>query len=615
MLNYEGSCKRIDLIFRSKYPFYSTELYKINDYDYQIFLNEKVDDFDSLLKEYDNSIRFITSPVHLVNKRPDSYLKAIDQIDDSSLAANYEGIPFTLFQLTNHIECQHPNLTVCKIKSDHNNRVIKYFININEFSGAIDKVKETLTEVSPPYGFELTFTDEPKKKLNPPSIFEIVPASSLKNFDPGYLERDERLWFESVNSIYSGDFLKNDLYFYDEKKSKCLLDLSVFSNVNLRNHLLLYDEIFCIFPLFEKMNEFLKDQKLSKDDLIYLISQGRLKVVNTQPEARLDHDFLKECYKTNPDSIVSRRALAMLSAIDIVDIHRNYIFNDMDFIRDIDPILSKISLSNGQASDFLKRILTWPTSAYRSSFDALNGSSTKAIPSFGVNQTITMSMPENVKNKCELEFLTSSEAIHISHALDATYFPYFEKKTGFTDQPFSILMANSLNFYKLSNIQYLSEEQEIFNPERQRNLSMELLSIFDVNDYISISEYLKEIENPLSRMCLNKLFSELSNLPVDERDKIIRSYNEQVEKVLSGKLVAKKVVDLGVDTAGLFIPFLSTGAKAAGWVSKKAKEKVPLFKEITDFVADKAHSANVVKKEVSLLTKINRVARLKRTVV
>ena len=113
MLNYEGSCKRIDLIFRAKYPFYSTELYKISDVEYQIFIKENIDDFDSLKEEYDHSIRFITSPVYLVKSRPEEYISPVKYIDDNSLASNYEGLPYTSFQLCNHIECQHPNLKVC----------------------------------------------------------------------------------------------------------------------------------------------------------------------------------------------------------------------------------------------------------------------------------------------------------------------------------------------------------------------------------------------------------------------------------------------------------------------------------------------------------------------
>jgi hypothetical protein len=224
-------------------------------------------------------------------------------------------------------------------------------------------------------------------------------------------------------------------------------------------------------------------------------------------------------------------------------------------------------------------------------------------------------MTENLKNKFELEFLTSSEAIHISHALDATYFPYFEKNSGFSDQPFSILMANILNFYKLASLPYLKDNQDVFNPEETRNKSLELLSVFDVNDYIPISEYLEVTEQPLSRECLNRLFSELSKLPINERDEKIRIYNGQVQSLLRRKTIAIGALDLSVDTAGIFIPYFSTGAKAAGWLSKKAQERVPIFKEMANYVSDRAHSNNIVKKEVSILTQVNRVARLKRTIV
>lgn len=618
-MNFEGDCKRIDLNLRSRYPYLDTGIYKINEDLFHIYVDVSFGDFRKLQAEFDNSIKFLSTPVLLVQEIPNDYEKHIDAIADSQLANNYEGLSFTRSGLINHIECQHPNLFICNYDEDHKNKTLNIHVNIDGYEGTKDDVDYALKQLGLAYETKVHLSNEPKLKLKNTDVFELVSSSSLKELDPGYMDRDQSLWFDNVEEIYRGNMKKSDLFFYDDAKSKCLLDFTVFTNTNIRNHLLLYDVVFCILPLSKDMNDFLVDQKLSRDDMLYLIEIGRLKIVNKQPEFRLDHSFIKECYQVCSESVISRRAVAALSAMDIVETESKFVLRDPDFIKDIRPLLFEYGELNSLPEGYLERLLTWPKSALRSSFDALNTYGTAAIPSFGVNKIITGGFSEKLKKHCELEFQVSSESIHIAHALDATYFPYYEKSGGFSEHPFSILMANGLNFYKLSNLEYIPKDLgSTFNPESCRNRSLELLSIFDIDEYVSLPEFIQGVENSRFRKQLNNLFSDLSTMPKDDRDERIKLYNSKVSEALLGKAVTNNALDLSVDAIGLFVPFLGTGSKVFRWFGRITKNKFELAQEISAYVEDKAANAsdlNVIEKNVSILTLVNRVARLKRQVL
>lgn len=87
---------------------------------------------------------------------------------------------------------------------------------------------------------------------------------------------------------------------------------------------------------------------------------------------------------------------------------------------------------------------------------------------------------------------------------------------------------------------------------------------------------------------------------------------QKQKKTLKNKEVVKHALDLGEEAAGLVVPFVSTGKKIIAKGAGKAKSKFPVMQEVSDYIQDKTMSRNMEKRQVSLLSKINRVARLKR---
>ena len=400
--------------------------------------------------------------------------------------------------------------------------------------------------------------------------------------------------------------------FFDPSKTACLVNFSKFQNANLRNHLLLYDVVYCVLPLAQEMSSFLVDQKISRDEILRLVKRGRLKILNMQPENRLDYGFINEAFQENPSAVVSRRALSALCAIDLVEMNQSYALSDPEIDRYIYPVLQELSKFTGKDIVTISDFLLWPKQALRRSLDILNQAGPMGISNYGVNIPIINSLPKKNKEEIEFEFIVNSDQIHLSHALNATYFPFFVDGSKYSDQPYALMMGEALNFFRNSSCQNISNLIDVDNISSVRNPSLGLISTFDINDYIPVLEFEEEISSRVVRNSMNSLFSELNLLNSEERRQRISDYNIDVDKALRNKKVSKHALDLGEDALGLVVPFWGTGKKLLKGGTKLARDLFPAINNISEFIEDKATRVSGKNREISVLTKVNRVAKLKR---
>ncbi len=612
-LMYDGWCRRIDLIFRSRYPYLSTKIFKLSDYEYQIYITEEIDDFARVTEVFNLEIKYMTAPVSIVDKMPAFYQQEIECIGDHEIPSKFEGFPLTRYQIHNHISSTHQNIRISSISEDHENKTITIEVVGGSSKLELEKLQETVDYLKNPYVFVIKKEGAKGVFLSPQNeVFSIVSSQSLQALRCDFLERDEKLWYENIEDIYSGSFSKKDLYFFESKKTSCLVNFSKFQNANLRNHLLLYDVVFCVLPLVHDMSSFLKDQKVTKDEILQLVDRGRLKILNMQPESRLDHGFINEAFQTNRSSIVSRRALSALCAIDLVEMNNSYIFSDPEINKLIFPLIKELAVITKKDIHSIGKLLLWPKQALRSSLDTLNESGPMGISRYGVNNPIIENIPSAEKEKMEFEFVVNSDQIHLSHALDATYFPFFINGEKYSDHPYALMMGGMLNFFKSANFDNLSQIADIETLHIQKNPSIDLISLFDVNDYIPVLEFEEEISSSVIRKGANSLFSELSLLNNDQRNERISIYNSEVAQVLSKKNITKNALDLGEDALGLVLPFMATGKKLIQAGVKKAMNKFPAIKETSEYIEEKTSSSCQNTKNITILSQINRVARLKR---
>ncbi len=614
-INYDGWCRRIDLAFRARYPYLTTRIFKLNKYDYALFIEQEIDNLDTVKQIFDREIRYITAPIEITNKQPEKYDFELNCISDEEIPSNFEGFPYTLNQLHIHIASIHRGIKVSAITTNHQEHIIVIELDACSAPSDITSVQETANKLKLPFETKVTLSTKNALHMDVgDEVFIIAPSQAKKSLSCEFIERDESLWYENIDKFYDGSFNKSDLYFIDKNKSCCLVNFSLFKNANLRNHLLLYDIIYCILPLTENMQQFLEEQKISRDDILHLISRGRVRIINLQPESRLDYGFLNEAFQVDSASVISRRAISALSAIDLVEINKNYIFNNSELEPYIHPLIMDISESLDVHHDIISNYLLWPRKALRSSLETLDQAGPMGIARYGVNNTIMSSWHLDRKEVYEFEFTVNSDRIHLAHALDATYFPFYTDEGKYTDHPYASIMGSLLNFYKKSTLQTLHTIFEIPKANIEENRTLSLISTFDINDYIPISDFEADLSSCIVRRGMNSLFSELNSLNNLDRSVRIQQYNAELDVFSRRKKIITHALDLCEDSVGLFLPFLGTGKKLLLGGINTARKNFRTIQTIYEFIEDKSMQKDIRKNNVSLLSKVNRVARLKRSI-
>lgn len=273
-MDYENWCRRIDLNLRAEYPYLTTSIYKISTYDFLISIDQDTENREEIEETFNNKIRYITTPVKIAWKTPENYEKKLNQIDDKAIPSNFEGLPFTTDQFHNHILCTFPSLKISSFEEDFSQKTITITLKGTPSTEHVIKLEKKLKSLETIMQFKVKLGGIIESKRGYANeVFIIGPSSTQTNF--AFLERDEKLWFDNVDSIYNGTYTKKDLYFTNNQKTSCLANFTLFKNCNLRSLILLYDIVYCILPLNEKMKDFLEDQNISKNDLLHLVSLGR----------------------------------------------------------------------------------------------------------------------------------------------------------------------------------------------------------------------------------------------------------------------------------------------------------------------------------------------------
>jgi len=637
--------KRADLYLRAKYPHLITRIFKPKDGFYLIYVSNYEGDFSNLEKEFDHSIKPLGTPVIITQKMPIDFVQEIYPIKDTELGANLSGLPLNIRDFKNLLIIKFPEINIAHVHSPNAERKFIVYTDIinndklkNKF---IDYIKESMMffeiiiveNLEEGMKREKDETDARDKMLSSlkkdrPLVFShldgydnpimnVFPARQNRKVIP-YEERDEQLWFDKLNEMFSGSFTKRNIISDIEKCNSCYIDYAIFQNVNIRNGIVLYDKIFVELPVDSDRRSFCNDQKIKTDEIIQLINENKLVFVLPQPYFRYDFDFLIELYNINPNCVLSRRALSALIICDLVEINRNYFINTLDIgncIYEISQIIKNID-SNYEKIDFYNTLM-WPKKALRSVLDIFLFGSTYRTATFGVNNLIVNMFSEERKKEAGFEFMVNADKVHISSALNSHYFPYFADDK-YSNRTVTSLMGNILDLFKNST----TDGVQNYINNRHTLLSKGIFSpinLIEVDEYISISELSALSKKYSSPENFNSIISYLLSLPHEEMQKKIEEYNQLVKKDINKRKNISTAIDFSI-TAALdalslipYVCFISTGIKALNFAidkagiknNKKIESIIGAFSKISQ-----KHDEN---KTISFLSKINSVARLKRT--
>lgn len=637
-----GNVKRDDFRLRTKYPFLTTRIFYTGGYGYFIYVDNLNKypflKFEELQQEFDYSIKMMGNPTKLINSIPDSYIEEYKPIEDTKISENFAGAFFTESMFINFLKAKFNTYKIVGFRTDFQNQL---FIVGLDYANEQEKNDLQLELNKLELSFDFTIEKQSLSHENTvknidfgnPILNTIVkqdnimqiPAYSLQPVKLDFIKRDESLWFDNIDKVYSGEFTKDNLKFFDKNNTSCLIDYTAASNIDIRNVLLMYDTVYLMLPLKENNNS-LFNSSFSKDNLFSMIEKDRLKLVNIQPEERLDIDILKEAYAIKPNNVINRRALSLLSVIDLYDINKNSIFNDtgiQELFYDIAQILSKeLNLDLIDVIDFIN----WPKRALRDSFERFNRNGIWAYGQLGVNELFKKSLNKITGKDLTLELTMTSQNIHLANALNSTLFPAFlydkKGKPKLFEAPFANIMGNFLNFYKYATKEKLHSYTSIENLKLSNQQLISPIDIFEVNTYIPFEEFETYTSSVTTRNRLNVLFNKLSNLSPEERSAEIKKYNEFVTEFQKKNKLKLILSDISNDIWGLTIPTVLTGNMLPliifsifnSNLFKGILARTDLYKKVQSEVDSLNNYINAQAGELSdvdILSQINRVAKLR----
>lgn len=608
----EQYVRRDDLRLRSVYPSLKTRIFEVEPENFLIYVQNSFGDRDALREEFEYSIRMITNPVGLTFELPNHFIREILIIEDSEIGDNFAGIGWTANDLYNLLYSKFPFLKSIKIDSVEKGIVKIHFPQgmsglynsqltsfLDSLSGGVIKFEAAFDGVG-----NGTFGVGPN--TNP--VLTILPTK-WNSTNAEYEKKDEAFWFDNIKGIYNGTVTKESILGQRSQKNSCYIKYSSFSNVNIRNGILLFDHVYVELPFGISIKEFCTGQQVTEDELVSLVNQNRVTFVTNQPSDRMDYGFLDAIYKMKSEAVLSRRLLSALIIADLVEMNNNCLISDECL-----PVLSP-DLFAGLGEDVSKKLYnlaTWPRRALRQSFELLSLNSSSCISSLGVNNCFFI--PDNISNKdaLELEFVLNAESVHIASALNAFYFPFWAEKYETKTQ--ASLMYNMIKFFKCRSADELKQHNIRIESSMKGTLSIPNLDILEVNEYPSVCEILQFSETYCASKNFKTLFDYLDSFPNEERNGKILEYNKSLNGLKRKKAELSQSMDLGFS----FVSDLS-GVPFLGTVANIAKLGVGKFLEKNESLRNKLNEMrNLIKPDKPMdkqaarfLSQINPVARLK----
>lgn len=627
-LSNTGPIRRADLNLRAEYPEYKTTIYRIEKNDFLIHIENTKQDFESIKTHFEERLKPILTRVRLAKKKPNIYLEIIPSMLDSEISKGLEGILMTKSEWINLLDLKFPKINFYKI-TDHTGVINIHIANYKIKEGNTTKLvfldkysKQQLESFFNNHKSPLEFNIVIDEFENKPDLipgYQKDDNSSFvfaKNLEPKplFTQRDETLWYDNVDHIFEGSFTKNDLFFYNENEFACYVDFSVFPNIDLRYHLLLYQMIYLTPPLEKKIDDWLKTLGITRNEFIELIVRERIKLVLTQDNARYDISFMNDVFELMPNSIISKRAVSCLQQCDIIELSDNYIFNTPECIEELKFISEMSSKFVKGNSKLIYDMAVWPIKARRKSFEILHRSGILSASLYGVNMIIDNPPSNNINDATDFLLKVYSPSIHLAHALNATYFP-FQGENGYTDGDYAEMMGKLLNFFKFSTLDNFKTFIDTESLLQNGNSFISPVNIMQVNTYDSILYFEEILNKELIFPNGRRLIETLAALSPEEQKEKIAYYNREIQQFSRRKEMYGKTFDLSVKCLNALIGH-STGVPTGPILTGIKLASNGFFKRVSPIrhIMEKVEQAmenSADRRNIHFLSKINRAVKLK----
>jgi hypothetical protein len=620
--SWEGYALRVDVQLRARFPNLVTRIFETSVNQYLIVFDRALQDAQAIAEEYENRIRFMTVGAHLSNEIPASFLREISPLTDIDAAGSMAGLPLRMIDLDALVLSRFPDLPIIGLREAPPTVYVMIEQQISD--EALKKVTEFIQDIRLPLAVEFEVTSPPAPADVPSkrrSVFDqdnalVIGPSHRRPHAPDFVRVDEAFWFDHLNDAATGLLPPERFPGIKPDHHRCYIDLTVGEHVNLRQALLLYDEVFCSLPLAEGHGDFLTKQGLSEAELLQIVEAGRLTFVSTQPEERLNLPFLTAAAERHPHAILGRRTAALLLIADVALTADRYRLADAKFYPALRELAEVIAPHFGLSAAALLRALLWPLTARRQSLLGLIDRGTKSGPGLELAQVLAEVVKSATKVDIALEAMVVSERVHLGHALNATVFGALDEPAGMT--PLMTTLGRELNFYRNFNT---SIAAAWVGNERRRADGVQIvppIPLLDFNPKIPMTEVLDDSALYSTRAKGRALFSRLAELPVEARDAEIDALVDRLRNVSRRRentVLSFDNADTAIALGSIFASFVYPPMMGLAHLGRPLVERlrrIPAVDRMIQTVAEDTAATFGTNQDLDFLSRINRVAQLKR---
>lgn len=614
--------RRTDVALRAAYPHLTTRLFEIARNRFVIAFERDMLAAGSIAEEFDSEIRPVTVEVGLSNQIPAIYVRELEPITDDAIADGLEGFSFTTSDIQDILLSQFPDLPA-PITTDAETLPTITLLFPSTLSPEQGRAVEVFFRRHlPGWPIAIGISNQATPKSTASIVattrdpLEIRPAR-LRPSAPHFVREDEVFWFDNIEAIYRGRLQPQSFAGLTAVGFACYVDATSFPQIDLRQAMLLYDTIFLAPPLAasQRHESFWMQQALTRQDVLCAVEAGRIRFVVSQPEERTDPRLLAAAYERNPNAVIGRRTAAALLISDIVQTSCNYTLAREDLRSDVVKLAEVLATEAKLPTPTLIRLLLWPLHARRACMAAFLDRGLLGLARFNLGTILGEELQAATGRDVRLEALMTSDAVHIAHALNATYIPPLKEMEGWLEP--RRIIGQRLNFYRNFNGCVAAVWAQNERRKELRQTILPPLPLFEFDRYACIDEIISLTSLSSTRRKGRSLVTRLSELAPDARSAEIERLGRELRD-LGGRRsrrslnldTASAALDVVVAAAGIAVPPIPSA-----WILLKRLAGSRMFDKLRDAVEQDLNKARGQNSDLDFLSKVDRVAELRAEVL
>lgn len=354
-------------------------------------------------------------------------------------------------------------------------------------------------------------------KTNSYRIYNSLHLKAAANLP--FIKRDNDYWHDNVIQIFDGTIKKEDLPYYKKEKTKAYFDFTYFDNINLRNSLLLYDEVYIALPIIKNLEKFYHSQNIESNELLNLIEMGHIKVLLRNDISSYDQNLLKDIYACNPNSIIGQRGINTLLSLLLTDLEISHRTHNPQAKKTAEDLLSLGIEANNPEIISTAQLLTWPLRAKTHAMNKFVTYGPASIYDLGVGDIFSLRTDNaELKENIRFEFAVNSLSPCIAASLAATYFPFIHDGK-YTDITVSNGMSDLFKFYR-HDLKTFKKIKDGFPIGGEYELRL-----LQVTNNVSIVKFAELAKKENAPKLLNNLLKKLMTLDHAQQKQVIKDYN------------------------------------------------------------------------------------------